>query len=113
MSPQLAFGYMRINSKDSGARQVILRRQLDDCAEKMGYVLSKVFIDADDNAISVYADLIAEVCASEIAVVLVPSLDHFGQLTGVRTAMRERIEYETGARVITVSECRPGTTPSV
>lgn len=106
MSLPEAFGYFSVGA--SAKDTELLQQEMTAFAESRNYRLSHVFIETEDKASSAYAALIDAVRAYGVTAVLVPSLDHFGHLPGVGLAMRQRIEDETGARVIiTEAEGKP------
>jgi hypothetical protein len=95
-----AFGYMRLAADipEQSARH--LRDQLATSAEREGYLLVEVFIERDADGTSAFAMLIDALTQSRTTVVLVPDMCHFAHLPGLRTAMKDHLERETGARVV-------------
>jgi len=104
MSLQVAVGYIRMNCAGSTADMDALQGQMRVRAEQHGYLLSQIFVETEDGTSSAYATLIDVVRDGHIGLVLVPSINHFGHLASLSTAMRERVEEEAGAQVITLTE---------
>jgi hypothetical protein len=98
-----AFGYVRIAAgmPEDGTRQDP-RKALDEYAEREGYMLAEVFTDREESGSSAFAALMDALYLSKHPIVIVPSMCHFAHLPGLRSAMKERIEVETGARVVVV-----------
>jgi hypothetical protein len=103
-----AYGYVRIRAgmPEDNAKEGPLRA-LNEYAEHEGYVLTDVFTEREDSGSSAFAALIDTLKVSEQPVVIVPALCHFAHLPGLRAAMKDRIERETGARVIVVDANGP------
>lgn len=99
-----ALGYMRLapDTSEQAARR--LRAELAAGAEREGYTLGEVFIERDAGGSSAFAALIDALTQSKTPVVLVPGMCHFAHLPGLRTAMRNHLERETGARVVIITE---------
>ena len=103
-----AFGYMRLASDISEQSARRLRDQLAASAEREGYLLGEVFIERDADGTSAFAALIDALVQSKTPVVLVPSMYHFAHLPGLRTAMKDHLERETGARVVIITKTTTG-----
>lgn len=104
MSLQPAFGYIRINRAGSSADMDALQTRMRAQAEERGYLLSQIFIETEDGTSSAYAALIDEARDGGIEIVLVPSMEHFGHLASLSTAMRRRVEEEAGVQVVALPE---------
>ena len=100
----LALGYMRLPPDISEQAERRLRAELAAGAEREGYTLGEVFIERDVGGSSAFAALIDALTQSETPVVLVPDMCHFAHLPGLRTAMKDHLERETGARVVIITE---------
>jgi len=99
-----AFGYIRLPVGASEQSTQDLRSDLTDYAERQGYTLAEVFAEQEASGSSAFAALIDALKRSRTSIVVVPSLCHFAHLPGLRTAMRDLIEQETGARVVVTTE---------
>jgi hypothetical protein len=106
-----AFGYMRIAAgTPENATGQFLREALGAYAERAGYALAEVFVEREESRSSAFAALMDALYLSERPVVIVPSLCHFAHLPGLRLAMKQRIERETGALVIVMNNPDPDET---
>jgi hypothetical protein len=94
---------MRIERKTSTGESNRLRQGMTEYLAGQGFALSKVFVESDDSASSGFASLIDALRASEVTTVVVPSIDHFAHIEGVRMAMTKLIEDQTGACVLFVA----------
>lgn len=83
-----------------------LRQQLAALAEREGLLLSEVFIETEDATNSAFAVLIDALRANDVTAVVIPSMDHLAHMEGVSIAMKDRIESETGARIVVGSAGR-------
>jgi hypothetical protein len=97
-----AFGYLRVIGHVSEQAAQDMRKDLAAYAEREGYTLAKVFMDQEDSGSSAFAALIDALNRSESPVVIVPSMGHFAHLPGLRIAMKNLIERETGAQVLVI-----------
>lgn len=99
-----ALGYMRLapdTSKEAARR---LRDELAAGAEREGYTLGEVFIEREAGGSSEFASLIEALIQYKTPIVLVPGMCHFAHLPGLRTAMKDHLERETGARVVIINQ---------
>jgi len=81
-----------------------LRDELAASAEREGYTLGEVFIERDTGGSSAFAALIDALTQSKTPAVVVPDMCHFAHLLGLRVAMKDHLERETGARVVIIGE---------
>jgi hypothetical protein len=95
-----ALGYMRLAPDISEQSARRLRDELAASAEREGYTLGEVFIERDTGGSSAFATLIDALTQTKTPVVVVPGMCHFAHLPGLRTAMKDHLERETGARVV-------------
>lgn len=99
----LAFGYVRLGpGLPEGGTEQDPRKALGDYAEREGYVLAEVFTERGESGSSAFASLMDALYLSEQPIVIVPSMCHFAHLPGLQSALKERIEQETGALVIVI-----------
>ncbi len=98
-----AFGYVRIAAHASEQAVRDMRKDLAAYAEREGYTLTEVFMEREDSGSSEFAALIDAISRSEPPMVVVPSMCHFAHLPGLRIAMKDLIERETGARVLVIA----------
>src|SRR5215469_13399595 len=102
--PLFAYGYIRVAADPpEGSRTEDLLSILSEYAENNGYVLAEVFTEWEDSGSSAFAALIETLEISEQPIVIVPALGHFAHFPGLRAAMKERIERETGARIVIIT----------
>jgi hypothetical protein len=99
---RLAFGYARVTGHVSEQAAQDMRKVLAAYAEREGCTLTEVFMDQEDSGSSAFAALIDALNRSESPIVIVPSMGHFAHLPGLRIAMKNLIERETGARVLVI-----------
>ncbi len=102
-NPAQAFGYMRLEPDASAGESGNLRQQLIQFAGDHGYQLVEIFVEPPDPVGSAFAALIEALYNSEARAVIVPSLHHFAHLDSLQLAMKELLERETNARVMTVA----------
>jgi hypothetical protein len=97
----LMIGYLRVTAGSDSTTIDLLRQRMAVFAERKGFVLGEVVI-GDEAAASTsgFAALVDAVLAAQVEAVLVPTLEHFGRLPGVRVALRDLLQHRTGARVI-------------
>jgi DNA invertase Pin-like site-specific DNA recombinase len=96
----LILGYVRVTANSDSTDVDRLRRQVADFAEREGFALGEVFVEVEASGSSAFAALIDAALARRADAVVVPALQHFGRLPGVRVAMRELLERRTGVRVV-------------
>jgi len=96
---QTAYGYIRMK-RCAATESDQLRQQMAAFAEREGYQLSEIFAETEDATSSAFAAMIDALRTDKVSVVLVPSMEHLGQMSGVSIALKAHIESETGARVI-------------
>ena len=101
---RLALGYMRLASDISEQSARRLRDELAASAKREGYIMGEVFIERDAGGSSAFAALIDALAQSKTPVVVVPGMCHFAHLPGLRAAMKDHLERETGARVVIIAE---------
>jgi hypothetical protein len=101
-------GYMRLAPDISEQSARRLRDELAVGAEHKGYTLGEVFIELDAGGSSAFAALIDALTQMKTPAVVVPGMCHFAHLPGLRAAMRDHLERETGARVVIIGEATPG-----
>jgi hypothetical protein len=80
------------------------RKALGEYAEREGYVMAEVFTERDESGSSAFASLMDALYLSEQPIVIVPSMCHFAHLPRLQSALKERIEQETGAVVIVIQD---------
>jgi hypothetical protein len=80
-----------------------MRENLAAYAKREDYTLAEVFLEREDSGSSAFAALIDALKRSESPIVVVPSMCHFAHLPGLRIAMKDLIERETGARVLVIA----------
>jgi hypothetical protein len=101
--PLPAFGYMRIGPGiPEGRTEQDPRKLLWEYAEREGYVLAEVFTERQESGSSAFASLMDALYLLERPIVIVPSMCHFAHLPGLQSALKERIEQETGAVVVVI-----------
>jgi len=99
-----ALGYIRLASDISEQSARRLQDELAAGAEREGYLLGEVFIEQDRGASSAFAALIDALAQSKTPAVVVLGMCHFAHLPGLRAAMKDHLERETGARVVIITE---------
>lgn len=100
-----AFGYMRVGpGMPEGGTGQDPRKALGEYAEREGYALAEVFTERDESGSSAFASLMDALYLSERPIVIVPSMGHFAHLPGLQSALKERIEQETGAVVFVIQD---------
>jgi hypothetical protein len=99
-----ALGYMRLapDIPEQSVRR--LQDELAASAEREGYTLGETFIERDTGGSSAFAALIDALTRSKTPAVVVPGMCHFAHLPGLRAAMKDHLERETGARVVIIAE---------
>lgn len=97
-----AFGYMRIERGSSAEESERLRQQIADFVVSQGFLLGDVFVESEDSTSSAFAALIDALNVSGVTTVVVPTMHHLAHMEGVGAAMKERIESETGARIVVI-----------
>jgi Resolvase, N terminal domain len=103
-----ALGYIRLATDTSEQSARRLQDELAASAEREGYTLGEVFMEQDAGGSSAFAALIDTLTQTKTPVVVVPGVCHFAHLPGLRIAMRDHLERETGARVVIITEATPG-----
>jgi hypothetical protein len=98
----LAFGYIRLQRNTPANELADLRQQMADVVASQGFILGDVFVESEDSTNSAFARLMDALHTSGVAIVAVPSMNHLARMESVSAAMKERIESETGARVLIV-----------
>jgi citrate lyase beta subunit len=106
-----AFGYMRIERGASPDESDRLRQEMADFAVQQGFTLREIFVELEDSVHSSFAILIDALRDSNVTVVVVPSMHHFARMESVRAAMKDRIERETGARILATRTDKPDASP--
>ena len=108
-----AYGYMRIEHGISADQSNDLRQQLADFAISQGYRLVEIFVESPDPAGSAFAALIEALRDGGTQIVIAPAMCHFAHLESVQLAMRELLESEAGAHILTVTSaaCHRHETP--
>jgi hypothetical protein len=102
LAKPLAFGYIRLRRNTPANELADLRQKMADAVGAQGFVLSDVFVESEDSTSSAFARLMDALHASDVAIVAIPSMSHLAHMGSVSAAMRERIESETGARVLII-----------
>lgn len=92
------YGYMRVVSDDRSTDEAArITRDLSTHAEREGFALDQVFTENTRYSESAFYALLDAIQRTEVRNVIVPSLWHFARLPGLQEAMRQHIEWETGA----------------
>jgi hypothetical protein len=100
----LLFGYVRLTAP-GGTRQVpSLRKQLRDYAAREGYTLAEILVEHHQGGSSAVAGLLDFIQRYPGSCAVVPSLDHLANLPGLRRAMRDLIQRETGRPLLVADE---------
>jgi hypothetical protein len=97
-----AFGYMCTRPGLAGPGQRATAEELSDFAGRRGYELAQIYTEHEGPGSPAFALLMDTLRCSGNLVVIVPGMCHFAQVPGLRSAMKEHIESETGARVLVV-----------
>ncbi len=101
-----AFGYFCTRPGLAGPDQRATADELSDFAECRGYNLAQIFTELEVPGSSAFALLMDALRSCGNPVVIVPGMCHFAQVPGLRRAMKEHIERETGARVLIIHNDR-------
>lgn len=99
-----ALGYMRLAPDIPERSACRLRDELVASAEREGYTVGEVFVERETGGSSAFAALIDALTQSKTPAVVVPGMCHFAHLPGLRAAMKDHLERETGARVVIIAE---------
>lgn len=99
-----ALGYMRLAPDVSELAAQRLQDELAAGAEREGYTLGEVFIERGADGSSAFAALIDALTQSKTPAVVVPGMCHFAHLPGLRAAMKDHLERQTGARVVIIAD---------
>jgi hypothetical protein len=109
MTKPLLFGYLRLRITDANERAARARRLLADFAEREGFTLAEVYVEADENRpCSALAQLIHSVRRWDGAAVAVPELDDLGGTEQARREMRVRLRREAGVPVLVLRDDQAG-----
>lgn len=101
----LVYGYQRVRITTPPEEVIRVRRRLTEFAARQGYVLADVFVDADESRpFAALSALIRAARRHDAAAVLVADPDHFAHNPTAQAVMRDRVQRETGARVIFAPE---------
>ncbi|GIH21263.1 recombinase family protein [Rugosimonospora africana] len=96
-------GYLRTAADLQSDDVAVLHRQVATFAEHEGYTLGEVFVEVEASGSSAFAALINAALEQHAAAVVVPTLEHFGRLPGVRAAVQGLLESRTGVRVLVLT----------
>ncbi len=100
----LLFGYVRLREPGGSQHVPRLRKQLRDYAAREGYTLAEILVEHDRGGSSAFAGLLDLIERYPGSRAIVPSLDHLAELPGLRHAMRDLIQRETGRPVLVADE---------
>lgn len=102
MAPRpMLFGYQRVRLMTPANEVIKARRAIAAHADKIGYSLGEIFVDADENR--PYGALVMLVKAARrrgVQLVVVPSLHHLGHTPAAQSMIRRRLVEEVGLRVV-------------
>lgn len=77
-----------------------LRLGLADYAGREGFTLRHAYVERAHVGAPEFNALIAALKRTDVNAVVVPALHHFAHSPGIRLAMKEHLERETGAQVL-------------
>lgn len=101
------FGYLRLRVTATSGEETRGRRELAAFAQREGFSLAQVFVDANENRPhAALCRLIHVARQCDGAAVAVPHLGHLGSGPQARQEMRRRLERESSARLLIVQEPR-------
>jgi hypothetical protein len=101
MTKPLLFGYLRLRITDASERAPRARRLLAEFADREGYTLAEVYVEADENRpCSALSELIHAVRRWDGAAIAVPELGDLGSNEDVRRELRTRLRRETGVPLL-------------
>ena len=104
----LLFGYMRLRITDAGDRAASARRLLAEFADREGFTLAEVYVDADENRpCAALSQLIHSVRRWDGAAVAVPALGDLGGTVHARRELRDRLQRELGVPVLVLGGQEP------
>jgi hypothetical protein len=99
----LAVGYMVVRSASTSAEEMDLRQELVDFATDHGYRMCGIFVERDEGrSMGAMAGMLDTLRGGDVKYVIVPAFDHLGFLPGVRKAIKEWLERETGVDVLII-----------
>ena len=108
MEKPLLFGYLRMRITDRPARAASAQRLLRQYADREGYTLAQVYVEANENSpCAALAQLIHDVHHSNGAAVAVPDQDDLGTDATSRQQLRHRLQREAGVPVIVITAPNP------
>jgi len=83
-----------------------MRQEIAEFADREGFTLLKSFMEWETTATSAFAALVDALQRTEARMVVL-AMHHLGRLPGVRHALKELLERQTGAQVL-VMHSGPG-----
>ncbi len=98
----LAHGYIRAYIMMTATELADAKTDLADFARREGYALGTVYVERLDRSPAAFQALMARVQRDEAAAVIVPGVHHLA-VHGSPDALRQHVEYYTGARVLLAS----------
>jgi hypothetical protein len=93
-------GYVRVPTAASDRQVECLRRELAGYAGSEGFVLLRVFVDRNGTPTTGFSALFRTLCGGPVRHVVVPTLDHFAVVNGIRVIMKELLEQQLGTRIL-------------
>jgi hypothetical protein len=104
MVKPLLFGYLRMRITDRPGRAATAQRSLRAYAEREGFTLAQVYVEANENSpCAALTQLIDAVRRCDGAAVAVPDHDDLGIDATARQQLRLRLQREAGVPVIVVA----------
>jgi hypothetical protein len=104
MTRPLLFGYLRLRITDRPGRAASAQQVIRDFAEREGYTLAQVYVEANENSpCAALVQLIDAVRRWDGAAVAVPDQDDLGIYAPARKQLRQRLLREAGVPVIVIA----------
>lgn len=104
LTAPLAYGYMRVPADLPDHQVKALEDRLMAYADQQGYTFAGFFFEFQCGMATAFNDLIEELRRTQAPYVIVPSLRHVAYHRVLREVRLSRLEFETGAQVIDLSE---------
>jgi hypothetical protein len=108
MVQPLLFGYVRVRINDRPGRAASAQRLIREFAEREGYTLAQVYVEANENSpCAALAQLITAVRRWNGAAVAVPDRQDLGSYAPAQHQLRRRLLHEAGVPVIVIAAPDP------
>ncbi|EOD69363.1 recombinase family protein [Amycolatopsis vancoresmycina] len=107
----LAYGYLRVPADAPDHQVKALEDQLMDYADQQGCTFAGFYFEFNGGMTTAIDDLIEELRRTRAPYVIVPSLRHVAYNRLLQEIRLCRLEFETGAQVLTLGEKSPVIAP--